>query len=91
MSAPQARLGLVDRYLTPWIPLAMIAGVVLATTFAGLPQQLERLSLGSTNLLIAAGLIIMMYPPLAKVRYEEQPLVFRDRRVLDEHRHRDLP
>ncbi len=71
-----------DRYLTLWIFLAMLLGVALGTVFPGISDLINRFSIGSTNVLIAAGLIIMMYPPLAKVKFEALPLVFRNFRLM---------
>lgn len=79
---PAARLGFLDRWLTAWIFAAMALGTALGTAWPGIPATLDALSIGGTSLPIAVGLVLMMYPPLARVRYESLPRVFSDRRVL---------
>ncbi|WP_027252705.1 ACR3 family arsenite efflux transporter [Photobacterium halotolerans] len=76
------KMRFLDRYLTVWIFLAMAAGVGLGVAFPGVAQWNESMSVGSTNIPLAIGLILMMYPPLAKVNYSLLGEVTRDKRAI---------
>lgn len=76
------RLSFIDRYLTLWIFLAIIVGISTGYFFPSVPAFITGLSVGTTSIPIAIGLIVMMYPPLTKVKYEEMGLAFKNKKLL---------
>lgn len=76
------KLAFIERYLTLWIFLAMFSGLLLGKFIPQLPALITSYNIGTTNIPLAIGLILMMYPPLAKVDYAEMPLVFHDKKIL---------
>ncbi|MBW1619870.1 MULTISPECIES: ACR3 family arsenite efflux transporter [Empedobacter] len=78
----QPKLKFLDRYLTLWIFIAMVLGVTIGYIFPNMSVLIERMSVGTTNIPLALGLIIMMFPPLAKVDYSLLPQVFKNKKVI---------
>lgn len=78
----QNKLPFIERYLTLWIFLAMFIGIFIGKFIPQLPNIINKYNIGTTNIPIAIGLILMMFPPLAKVNYKEMPIVFNDKKTL---------
>ncbi len=78
----KTRLKLLDRFLTLWIFLAMFVGVGIGYLFPGVAKSIDTMSSGTTNIPLAIGLILMMYPPLAKVNYRLIPAIFKDKKAM---------
>ena len=78
----QPKLKFLDRYLTLWIFLAMAVGIGFGYIFPGISKITNALSVGTTNIPLAVGLILMMYPPLAKVDYSLLPMAFKDKKII---------
>jgi len=79
---PSKRLGFVDRFLTLWIFLAMAVGVLLGYFYPPFTKWISKFQVDSTSIPIAIGLILMMYPPLAKVKYEKMGTTFKNKKLL---------
>src|SRR5690606_563261 len=78
----QPKLKFLDRYLTIWIFLAMVFGVGLGYFYPNISEITDRMSIGTTNIPLSIGLIVMMYPPLAKVDYSLLPKALKDKKVI---------
>jgi ACR3 family arsenite transporter len=81
-SMKNRKLNFVDRFLTLWIFLAMGVGVILGNIFPNIDHWLNQFAVGTTNIPLAIGLIIMMVPPLVKVDFKKIPIVFQNRKIL---------